>query len=199
MAIYDDRTNHYKRIVDSRNLVHVNRAVSAASIQMSIGGVAFGYIQNITENNNRGATPLYEVGTAGIIEHQPQQPTYTLTINKLAVYRMNFLKLASQVGMSKSNPTLYSAIKGRLPKNNANIDFSTIMEQAIPFDILVQEKDPVNNTTYFNLTWIDCIITAYTRTINASGALTIAENLSLVSRMPKFDSLGLDITYPPTA
>lgn len=197
MAIYDERDRHYQRIVDNRNLVHVNRAVSSASIKISIGGVAIGYLQNMTETNNRPATPLYEIGTVGIVEHQPQQPAYTLTVNKLAVYRINFVKMAAQAGMSNSNNTLYNAILSRLPSNDPQIDFSTLVEQAIPFDILVQEKDPVNNTTYFKTTWTDCIITTYTRTINATGALTIAENLNLVARLPKYSGSGLGLTYPP--
>lgn len=201
MAIYDERQKQYQNLNEegSRELVAVNRAVSAATIKIKIGNIAIGYIQTYNETQARDATPLYEVGTVGIIEHQPGQPKYTLTIDKLAVYRINFLKIAMQAGMNSSNKTLYDAIKSRLPNNDPTIDFSTIVENAIPFDIVVEETDPVNNASILNTTWVDCIITNYTRKINATGNLTITETVNLSARKPRASAQNLSIVYPPTA
>lgn len=198
MANYDSRDRHYERITDVRDLVPVNRAVAAASIKINIGGVLIGYIQDYTGNQNRNATPLYEIGTVGIIEHISGQPTYNVTVNKLAVYRINFMKMAAQAGMKAKNETLYNAIVTRLASGDPVIDFSTITENAIPFDIIVNQKDPANNTSYLVTTWVDCRITGYSETVSATGALTIAENLTLVARKPQYASSGITLTYPPS-
>ncbi|MFW9878519.1 MAG: hypothetical protein ACFFG0_36015 [Candidatus Thorarchaeota archaeon] len=202
MADYDSRERHYETIKDIRNLVPVNRAVSVASIKIVIGGIGIGYIQDYTGNQNRTATPLYEVGTVGIVEHIAGQPTYNVTINKLAVYRINFLKMAAQVGMYKSNSTLYDIIKAKLKSNDEIIDFSVITEQAIPFDIVVSQKDPVDpNTSAATLTttWKECVITGYSETVSATGALTIVENLTLVAKKPEFGAENYTLVYPPTS
>ena len=196
MGNFDTRDRHYEKIEDNRDLVAINRAVSAAAIKISIGGIAIGYIQAYTGNQNRPANPLYEVGSVGIVEHMIGQPTYSLTINKLAVYRINFLKMAAQAGMKAKNPDLYNAILSKLNSNDPVIDFSVITEAPIPFDIIVQQKDPVNNTSFLTITWEDCVVTAQSDTVNATGNLTIAENLTLVARKPSFGQKGVKLTYP---
>jgi hypothetical protein len=197
MAIFDGRERHYEKIIDNRDLVAVNRAVSVASIKISIGGIALGYIQNYTGNQNRPATPLYEIGSVGIIEHIPGQPNYTLTINKLAVYRINFMKMATQAGMKAKNEDLYNAIRTRLNSSDPIIDFSVITEAPIPFDILVQQKDPVDNVAILKTQWIDCLVTASSETVAVGGNLTIAENLTLVARKPKYSQSDTGLVYPP--
>lgn len=199
MGNFDSRERHYERITDVRDLVPVNRAVAAASIKMNIGGVLIGYMQDYTGNQNRNVTPLYEIGSVGIVEHIAGQPTYNVTVNKLAVYRINFMKLAAQAGMKAKNETLYNAIVSRLNSGDSVIDFSTITEQAIPFDILVSQKDPANNTSYLTTTWVDCVITGSSESVSATGALTIAENITLVARKPEYASSGITLTYPPSS
>lgn len=179
----------YDKFTDTEAIRPISRAVVSPAIEVKIGSVIIGYIQEIREVQNYDSNEQYEVGTVGVVELIPTQPNYQLTIRKLGVYHYNAVKVLAQKGIETD--TRYDAIKTLLAaKNHSDQDmFTSLVHVPIPFDIVVKELDPNEDPTdpaVMATTYKDCRITSYTRPIVASGNLTVAEDAMVKVRDIKY-------------
>jgi len=183
----------YDKFEDTEAIRPISRAVVSPAIEVKIGNVTIGYIQSIQESQNRPANAQYEIGTEGIVELIPSQPTYQLSVTKVGVYHYNLAKVFNEIGANAS-PKL-AAIKAQLAaKGHTEGDmFTNLVHMPIPFDILVKELDPNSNDptnpAVMGTRYRDCFMSAYTRPIASAGNLTVVETATIEVRDIKYSRI----------
>ncbi len=164
--------------VDIQGVVPISRTVTTPGVYVQVGNFIVGRIQSITESQARGATPVYEVGSVGPVDMTFGQPSYTLAITKMKIYRQSLVQVLGVESMKAKDANLYNKLKNALTVGAAKVPddaiFRNLSHFAFPFDIKVIEVDP--NTNIRDITIYEgVVLTAYSRPINATGGLTIAE------------------------
>ena len=183
----------YDKFEDTEAIRPISRAVVSPSIEIKIGNVILGYIQNFAEAQARTANPQYEVGTEGIVELIPAQPTYTINVSKVGVYHYSLVKIFNDIGAQADSR--YAAIQAQLAaKGHSTGDmFTNLVNMPIPFDILVKELNPGGadpaNPSVMGTKYRDCFMTAYSRPILASGNLTVVETATISARDVKYSQI----------
>lgn len=184
-------------------VVTFSKAVIPAAIIMAIGGVKFGYIQNIEEGFSREVAEQYEIGSVGVVEGLPGQPKYTLRATKLKTYGKSFVKAAYESAFA-DNETLKNNIKAQISAGSSSSSaedevFSLLIHQVLPFDLEVRELNygigeagtpedfnfDIDSKTKLITVYKGCWITNYTKTIN-QGTVNIVENADIFVTRPIF-------------
>jgi len=173
--------------VDVQGVIPISRTVTTPGIYVQVGNFIVGRVQTITENQARGATPIFEVGSVGPIDMTMGQPSYTLAITKMKIYRQSLTQVLSIQSMQTTTvqnssisdgKTLYGKLYNALTTGAAKVPdaavFRNLSHFAFPFDIKVIEVDPQTNKRDITI-YQGCVLTAYSRPMNATGGLTIAE------------------------
>jgi len=165
--------------LDVQGVIPTNRTVTTPGIYMQVGNFIVGRIQSINEGQARGATEVYEVGSVGPVDITFGQPKYTLSINKLKIYRQSLAQVLSVESQKSKNNTLYTklltALKDGAPKVPDEAVFRNLSHFAFPFDIKVIEVDPSSNKRDITI-YEGVVLTSYSRAITLGGGLTVTES-----------------------
>jgi hypothetical protein len=135
--------------VDVQGVIPTSRTVTTPGIYIQVGAFIVGRIQSVTENQARGATEVYEVGSVGPVDITMGQPKYTLAISKMKIYRQSLVQVMSIEAMKSKDLALYNKLVAALttgaPKVPDDAVFRNLSHFAFPFDIKVIEVDPSSN------------------------------------------------------
>lgn len=125
-------------------------------------GYAIGYIQQLSDNDQRPATKIRQIGAqdAGrVIEHAPGVSDITLQVQGFALY----------------NRQEDGSIVQRLGGGNMHTAMKMLQEQKIGFKLLVVDRDPSTGRAVDATEYLDCWFTSKARPINI-GQATMVEN-----------------------
>ncbi len=128
------------------------REVIPAVNFLVVGGKKIGMIQRIDETQERNLTNQYEIGSIGPVEIVPGQPSFSLTLEKIKIYKTNALQILMDKGYNEKfgGTVVKDAIKGQMTGDTSTKDkevFSLIIHNILPFDIEVWELDYSVDTT----------------------------------------------------
>lgn len=178
--------------LDVQGVIPYTRTVTTPGIFLQVGTFIVGKIQSVTENQSRGATEIYEMGSVGPVDIVYGQPKYTLAITKMKIYRQSLVQAVSIEAMKAKDATLYTKLSSALQNGATKVPsvalFRNLSHFAFPFDIKVIEISPSDNkmdTTIYN----GVVITSYSRPSTIGGGLTVSETVN---------ASCLNITYQET-
>ncbi len=197
---------NFEKIKDyPSGVVPFTRAVIPAANIISIGGRWIGYVQTIEEAQERPVTEQYEIGSVGVVEILPGQPRYSLSLEKVKVYKNSALQLFMEYGYQEKygETAIKDAIQGQMVGDTANKNaevFSLITHNILPFDIEVWELnynvdlegnpvdfvlDPASKSKLVTK-WLNCWISRYSKPI-AQGTINVVERMEITATRPKFE------------
>lgn len=172
----------------------VTNAVVSPNVEFMIGQFTIGYIRRMTETQARPVTPIYEIGTVGIVEMTPQQPApVALAAEHIEIYGatiINVIAKAIQSGdLSGISPAAglsiedtKSALKLWLDKRLGTDDFGQVFNLAdfpVGFEMRLNEQHPLDDTKMMITSYENCWLTRYSRPVVATGDLLIIETADM--------------------
>ncbi len=176
----------------------VTNAVLSPNVELQIGSFTIGYARKATETQARDVTPIYEIGTVGIVEMAPGQPKpVTLALEHVAIYGAtmvgivakaiasgNLAGISAAAGLSLDDTKTALAIwvQKRLGAGRTIADISSLADMPVGFQCQLNEQHPLDDTKVFITTYQNCWITRYTRPVASSGDLLVVEALDITAQ-----------------
>lgn len=173
----------------------VTNAVISPNVELQIGNFTIGYARKATETQARDVTPIYEIGTVGIVEIVPGQPKpVILALEHVAIYGAtmvgvvakaiasgNLAGVSAAAGLSldDTKAALQIWVQKRLGAGRSMGDVSSLADMPIGFQCQLTEQHPTDDTKLFITTYSNCWITNYARPVSASGDLLTVETLTI--------------------
>lgn len=173
----------------------VTNAVLSPNVELMIGNFVIGYAKKATETQARDVTPIYEIGTVGIVEMAPGQPKpVTLALEHVAIYGATMVGIvakaiasgnlagvsaAAGLSLDDTKTALQLWVQKRLGAGHTLADISSLADMPVGFQCQLNEQHPVDDTKLFISTYSNCWITRYSRPIVSSGDLLTVETLDI--------------------
>lgn len=170
----------------------ITNAVLSPNVQLAIGQFTIGYARQATETQSREVTPIYEIGSVGVVEMAPGQPKpVTLALEHIAIYgatMINIVALAIDSGnlagisaaAGLTTAQTVTALTTWLQAQGTTMDsIFDLAHMPIGFTAKVYEQSPVDPTAQQITTYNNCWITRYTRPIKATGDLLVVETMDI--------------------
>ena len=172
----------------------VTNAVISPNVEFVIGQFTIGYTRRMTETQARPVTPLYEIGTVGIIEMTPQQPApITLAAEHIEIYGASFINIVAKAiasgDLSGISPAAglsvedtKTAMKLWLDKRLGTDDMGQVFNLAdfpVGFELRLNEQHPLDDSKIMVTTYHNVWMTRYSRPIVSTGDLLIIETADM--------------------
>jgi hypothetical protein len=186
----------------------VTNSVLSPNIEMMIGQWTIGYVRRLTETQARPVTPIYEIGTVGVVELTPQQPApITLAAEKIEIYGATFINVVAKsiasgdlAGVSPapglSLDDTKNALRIWLRKRLGNEDMGqifTLNDFPVGFQFRVTEQHPLDDTKQLITTYQNSWITRYTRPIMSTGELLVVATADITAARAVYTE-GIPVT-----
>lgn len=173
----------------------VTNAVISPNVELQIGNFTIGYARRVTETQSRPVNPLYEVGSVGVIEMVPGQPTpVTLALEHVAIYGATMIGIvakaiasgnlagvsaAAGLSLDDTKSALALWVQKRLGAGRGLGDVASLADMPVGFQCQLLEQHPLDDTKVFITTYHNCWMTRYSRPIVASGDLLTVEAMDI--------------------